>query len=114
MKIKTILTNEELEDIDTVIPIPDTSRTSALPISIELGKELKEGFVKNRYIGRTFIMPGQKMRKKNVRRKLNPIKKEFLGFLNLLIPSVTILKASTSRPESVSSKIVSSGFRIHI
>ena len=53
-----------MNDIDVVIPIPATSRTSALPLSIELDKKLKEGFVKNRYIGRTFIMPGQKIRKK--------------------------------------------------
>ena len=62
-KIKSEISEIELNDIDVVIPIPDTSRTSALPISIELNKKLREGFVKNRYIGRTFIMPGQKVRK---------------------------------------------------
>ena len=58
-------------DIDVVIPIPDTSRTSALQLSYELGVVYREGFIKNRYIGRTFIMPGQKQRKKSVRQKLN-------------------------------------------
>lgn len=95
-KIKTILTNEELEDIDTVIPIPDTSRTSALPISIELGKELKEGFVKNRYIGRTFIMPGQKIRKKSVKQKLNTIKSVFKG-KNVLLIDDSIVRGNTSK-----------------
>ena len=78
-KIKNILTPKELKEIDVVIPIPDTSRTSALPLSIELGKKLREGFVKNRYIGRTFIMPGQKIRKKSVKQKLNTIDSEFNG-----------------------------------
>ena len=76
-KIKKVLSKKELNEIDTVIPIPDTSRTSALPISIELNKELREGFVKNRYIGRTFIMPGQKIRKKSVKHKLNTISSVF-------------------------------------
>ena len=78
-KIKNTLTETELKEIDVVIPIPDTSRTSALPISVELKKELREGFVKNRYIGRTFIMPGQKIRKKSVKQKLNTINMEFKG-----------------------------------
>ena len=95
-KIKTVLTKEELEDIDTVIPIPDTSRTSALPISIELGKELKEGFVKNRYIGRTFIMPGQKIRKKSVKQKLNTITSVFKG-KNVLLIDDSIVRGNTSK-----------------
>ncbi|OUT38966.1 MAG: hypothetical protein CBB66_04645 [bacterium TMED6] len=95
-KIKTVLTKEELEDIDTVIPIPDTSRTSALPISIELGKELKEGFVKNRYIGRTFIMPGQKIRKKSVKQKLNTITSVFNG-KNVLLIDDSIVRGNTSK-----------------
>ncbi|WP_286811175.1 amidophosphoribosyltransferase, partial [Marinobacter sp. UBA2678] len=60
-------------DIDVVMPIPDTSRTSAMQMAHRLGVKFREGFIKNRYIGRTFIMPGQKMRKKSVRQKLNPI-----------------------------------------
>ncbi len=60
-------------DIDVVIPIPDTSRTSALEMAYTLGVPFREGFIKNRYIGRTFIMPGQAKRKKSVRQKLNPL-----------------------------------------
>src|SRR3546814_14296390 len=63
-------------DIDTVVPIPDTSRTSALELANVLGVKYREGFIKNRYIGRTFIMPGQGERVKSVRRKLNPISLE--------------------------------------
>src|SRR5699024_9252334 len=66
-------------DIDAVIPIPDTSRTSASTLAQVLGKPFREGFVKNRYIGRTFIMPGQGERVKSVRRKLNAIDLEFNG-----------------------------------
>jgi amidophosphoribosyltransferase len=64
-------------DIDVVIPIPDTSRTSALELANKLGVKFREGFVKNRYIGRTFIMPGQSQRKKSVKQKLNAIGLEF-------------------------------------
>ena len=95
-KIKKVLTKEQLEDIDVVIPIPDTSRTSALPLSIELNKKLREGFVKNRYIGRTFIMPGQKIRKKSVKQKLNTIIKVFKD-KNVLLIDDSIVRGTTSK-----------------
>ena len=95
-KIKKVLSEQELADIDTVIPIPDTSRTSALPISIELKKELREGFVKNRYIGRTFIMPGQRIRKKSVKQKLNTISSVFKG-KNVLLIDDSIVRGNTSK-----------------
>ena len=95
-KIKKVLTPDELEGIDVVIPIPDTSRTSALPLSIELNKKLREGFVKNRYIGRTFIMPGQKVRKKSVKQKLNAITKEFNN-RNVLLMDDSIVRGNTSK-----------------
>jgi amidophosphoribosyltransferase len=74
----------EKVDIDVVIPVPDTSRVSALQVSYKLGIIYREGFIKNRYIGRTFIMPGQTTRRINVRRKLNPMAMEFAG-KNVLI-----------------------------
>ena len=95
-KIKSILTPEELSSIDVVIPIPDTSKTSTVPLSIELDKKLREGFVKNRYIGRTFIMPGQKIRKKSVRQKLNTIDIEFKDKVVLLIDD-SIVRGNTSK-----------------
>lgn len=83
-------------DIDVVLPIPDTSRTSALQLSYELGVKYSEGFIKNRYIGRTFIMPGQKERKKSVRQKLNPIESEFKG-KNVLLVDDSIVRGTTSK-----------------
>jgi amidophosphoribosyltransferase len=82
-------------DIDVVIPIPDTSRTAALQIAHELGLKFREGFMKNRYIGRTFIMPGQKMRKKSVKQKLNAISLEFSG-KNVLLVDDSVVRGTTS------------------
>jgi len=82
-------------DIDVIIPIPDTSRTSALQMANTLGVKFREGFIKNRYIGRTFIMPGQQMRKKSVRQKLNAIELEFEG-KNVLLVDDSIVRGTTS------------------
>ncbi len=82
-------------DIDAVIPVPDSGRYAALQMADTLGVEYREGFVKNRYIGRTFIMPGQAMRKKSVRRKLNAIPHEFSGKSVLLVDD-SIVRGTTS------------------
>lgn len=91
-----ILKTYPQHDIDVVIPIPDTSRTAAMPLAQTLGVKYCEGFVKNRYIGRTFIMPGQKLRSKSVRQKLNPIGVEFKD-KNVLLVDDSIVRGTTSK-----------------
>jgi amidophosphoribosyltransferase len=82
--------------IDVVMPIPDSSRPSAMQLAMKLNLDYREGFIKNRYIGRTFIMPGQAVRKKSVRQKLNAIGVEFKG-KNVLIVDDSIVRGTTSR-----------------
>ncbi len=91
-----ILRERPDHDIDVVIPIPDTSRDSALEIANTLGVKYREGFIKNRYVGRTFIMPGQGERAKSVKRKLNPIPLEFRNRVVLLVDD-SIVRGTTSQ-----------------
>ncbi len=91
-----ILREWQDEDIDVVIPIPDTSRTAAVQLAHHLDVKYREGFIKNRYIGRTFIMPGQKLRRKSVRQKLNAIDLEFRG-KNVLLVDDSIVRGTTSQ-----------------
>ena len=85
-----------LGDIDVVMPIPDSSRPSAMQLADRLGLSYREGLIKNRYVGRTFIMPGQAVRKKSVRQKLNTIGMEFKG-KNVLLVDDSIVRGTTSR-----------------
>ncbi len=83
-------------DIDVVMPIPDSSRPAAMQVARQLGIEYREGFFKNRYVGRTFIMPGQAQRRKSVRQKLNAMSTEFKG-KNILIVDDSVVRGTTSK-----------------
>lgn len=91
-----ILSQYPEHEIDVVIPIPESSTTSANEVAKKMGLPYREGFVKNRYIGRTFIMPKQEMRRKSVKRKLNPITMEFAG-KNVLLVDDSIVRGTTSK-----------------
>jgi amidophosphoribosyltransferase len=93
---KRLVSTMPPNEIDVVIPIPESSRPSAMQLAQKIGKPYREGFVKNRYVGRTFIMPGQGMRKKSVRQKLNAIVSEFKG-RNVLLVDDSIVRGTTSK-----------------
>jgi amidophosphoribosyltransferase len=92
----TIETHMDKGDIDVVMPIPDSSRPAAMQVAQKLGIEYREGFYKNRYVGRTFIMPGQAQRRRSVRQKLNAMGTEFKG-KNVLIVDDSIVRGTTSK-----------------
>ena len=92
----TIAKYTPMGDIDVVMPIPDSSRPAAMQVAQKLGVEYREGFYKNRYVGRTFIMPGQAERKKSVKQKLNAMSSEFKG-KNILIVDDSIVRGTTSK-----------------
>ncbi|MFT4157396.1 MAG: amidophosphoribosyltransferase [Microbacterium sp.] len=92
----TIAKHVPMDEIDVVMPIPDSSRPAAMEVARKLGIEYREGFYKNRYVGRTFIMPGQAVRKKSVRQKLNAMSTEFQGKHVLLIDD-SIVRGTTSK-----------------
>ena len=91
-----ILAERPSHEIDVVVPVPDSGRIAALEMARTLGVQYREGFVKNRYIGRTFIMPGQSVRKDSVRKKLNTIEGEFKN-KNVLIVDDSIVRGNTSK-----------------
>jgi amidophosphoribosyltransferase len=93
---KRVISTVPPDQIDVVIPIPESSRPSAMQLAQLLGLPYREGFVKNRYVGRTFIMPGQEVRKKSVRQKLNAITSEFKG-RNVLLVDDSIVRGTTSK-----------------
>ncbi|MFT4191727.1 MAG: amidophosphoribosyltransferase [Comamonas sp.] len=93
---KRLISTVPPNEVDVVIPIPESSRPSAMQLAQLIGKPYREGFVKNRYVGRTFIMPGQQVRKKSVRQKLNPVASEFKG-RNVLLVDDSIVRGTTSR-----------------